>query len=896
MPLPSAAAVPDVLDAHLMLALEDGAVIVTANQRLARHLQQRYVASRLAHGLTAWRTPEILSLSAWLERAWAECIDHAAPSPSLVLSPHHAQLLWEGIISRSRHGRAMLDVAATAEHAQEAWSLCRQYCLGVPRASSASEDARAFSEWAARFEQLCRESHWVDAASLADEIALRTRERVFAVPARMILIGFHELTPQQQALFDTVRAAGAQVAISEVAPIPAQLRRVTPGDIDSEIRAAAQWARRLLESGANDIGVIVRDLGRVRDRVERIFADVIAPGGGDARGAFNISLGRPLARYPIVQGALFLLELGRGRIALDRLGVLLRSPFLAGAERESIARAHLDARLRESGQLEFTFDGVRAYLQTSRAGQACPALAARLKQAESFGERRRRPSEWAEAFGAWLSVLGWPGERALDSDEYQTAMAWRDLLAQYRSLDAVAGRQSAGEALSVLRRMAARSVFQSQQEAAPIQILGVLEASGLRFEHAWLLGFADDAWPPSPRPHPFLPLALQRAHDLPHASAARELAFCRRITAELRACAPDVVVSSPASEGERHLLVTPLLQDIPEADLAALVTDAQADYAAQMQASGALETLVDEYGPPFTDDAAVGGSALFRNQAACPFRAYAHARLYATGIAPVQIGLDAAERGTLLHQVLFDLWGRLRDQQGLLALREDEVETRVRESVEVVLGAATARASLRFPPVFVRLEGERLFALVCAWLERERGRAPFSVAEREQARTVAIEGLQVKTRADRIDRLADGSYLIIDYKTGCPSEAGWFGERPDEPQLPLYCVTSDLSIAGVAFAQLVQRDLRWRGIAREDGIADGIAAFDGHRAVNGADSWEAIVAHWRDSLARLAREFRAGYARVDPKDGVQTCRYCDLAALCRIHEHDGLGLAEDDDD
>ena len=37
-------------------------------------------------------------------------------------------------------------------------------------------------------------------------------------------------------------------------------------------------------------------------------------------------------------------------------------------------------------------------------------------------------------------------------------------------------------------------------------------------------------------------------------------------------------------------------------------------------------------------------------------------------------------------------------------------------------------------------------------------------------------------------------------------------------------------------------------------------------------------------LARLARDYLDGDARVDPKDAGATCRYCGLQPLCRIHD------------
>jgi hypothetical protein len=45
---------------------------------------------------------------------------------------------------------------------------------------------------------------------------------------------------------------------------------------------------------------------------------------------------------------------------------------------------------------------------------------------------------------------------------------------------------------------------------------------------------------------------------------------------------------------------------------------------------------------------------------------------------------------------------------------------------------------------------------------------------------------------------------------------------------------------------------------------------------------------WRTTLARLADDFVAGVAVVDPKRKNETCRYCAQGLFCRIRESDAF--------
>ena len=151
---------------------------------------------------------------------------------------------------------------------------------------------------------------------------------------------------------------------------------------------------------------------------------------------------------------------------------------------------------------------------------------------------------------------------------------------------------------------------------------------------------------------------------------------------------------------------------------------------------------------------------------------------------------------------------------------------------------------------------------------------------------MSFGGVTVNARLDRVDRLEAGGYAVIDYKTGSANVGDWLGPRPSDPQLPLYVVSGTEDISAVAFARLKAGEMAFRGVSRDEGLIPGVASLDKQRSNAAKDyaSWEELLAGWRRELEALGAEFAAGEARVDPKRGEQTCRYCDLKLLCRINE------------
>ena len=158
----------------------------------------------------------------------------------------------------------------------------------------------------------------------------------------------------------------------------------------------------------------------------------------------------------------------------------------------------------------------------------------------------------------------------------------------------------------------------------------------------------------------------------------------------------------------------------------------------------------------------------------------------------------------------------------------------------------------------------------------------------EEKRALQAGGLTFSGRIDRMDRLQDGGHALIDYKTGRATKSSWLGERPDEPQLPLYAVSAPEDISAVAFATLRAGGMKFSGFSAQEKEIPGVQA---------AKSWPGLVATWKKELESLAAGYAGGEARVDPKRGAATCRNCDLQPLCRVHERlNPLAEGEEEDE
>ncbi len=184
---------------------------------------------------------------------------------------------------------------------------------------------------------------------------------------------------------------------------------------------------------------------------------------------------------------------------------------------------------------------------------------------------------------------------------------------------------------------------------------------------------------------------------------------------------------------------------------------------------------------------------------------------------------------------------------------------------------------------YLQVEQERLRSVLLQWLDYEIERRDFTVEACEKESDANINGLQLRLRVDRVDQV-DGGRLILDYKTGKVSPAMWSGDRPDEPQLPLYAIHGQVdSLRGVLFAQVRAGDLLFKGRV-EDANKTLAKSFDGRSDLIKSPFTQDLRDEWSVALGSLAEQFLSGDAAVAPKFYPNTCRYCPLPALCRVAE------------
>lgn len=884
--------------------LRERGYVVTASERAARALRAAYHRARRSEGIEAWPAPAIQPWSEFVRDAWQQ---HLADG-RLILNSAQEESLWAGIIGAHEQGANLLEGPRhrTARLAMEAHALlcaCAPQLLQSRMRAGWQQDAAAFSTWLTAFDEACRAGNLISAARLPLELIPLLESAPYengpAPRPPLLLAGFDRIQPTQQRFFDAW-GKGHEVTPADLlaAPgpasgtgdgIPPRVHYYAAPDAQSELAACAIWCSRQLAADPRArILVVSQDAAARRGEMERAFLRHLG-----SPLLFEFTLGIPIDQVPLAHSAHLLLRWLTSPLAEHELDWLFASGYAATPQESSALQSAMRAlRRRNLEQPDWPLESFLARSRSVQSGAPSPAARwfDRITQARQrvtdFSRQTHSPLECAEFASQLLESIGWPTAPALSSAEFQAAQRFQQALETAGSLGFDGRRISWQEFRSSLARLLDEILFAPESHDAPIQIVGPAESAGLTADAIWFLGANENAWPAAASTHPLLPLHVQREYAMPHATPQLDWDLAHAITARLLASAPQVHFSFARHLDEVESRPARLVMQLAEPP-----QHLPADFTPPRAAEPLTVEFADASQIAFPPGKVDGGATVLTFQSQCPFKAFAAVRLGAQSWEPAQPSLTPAQRGKLLHAVMHAVWAGPPDGlRNLLDLenlpdRRAFVADHVRRAFQREI---PSHLRGRMPRAYFDLEEQRLVRLIGEWLEYESTRASFEVLQTEDKRTIPLAGLIFDLRLDRIDRLNDGTLLVIDYKTGDVNPTSWDLPRPDDVQLPLYAgfaLHPDTEpLGGLTFAKVRPGKICFAG-RLGDAQATLLPALSTRSALVREPFAAEMLIDWRRCIGQLARNFLAGRAEVDPRDYPKTCERCGLETLCRVHEN-----------
>lgn len=813
-----------------MLERLDNAMLVTPNERLAREHRKAILGQRQkqAQADRAWRHFEAVSLRQFLTRQYSACRE-TEPELAFVLSDWQALLIAKELAPQHS--------APNLKAALEAVRLSARY--NIPDADFRGPE-QTWQAFATAFRRRLKSL----GAILAEEIPAELKRLQWRPHRPVVVTELETLSPFEQ---DYLRFLQQEGVLHEL-QTDTEAVRATPvivacEDPEQEWQQAARWAKQVkIKDPRATVGIVVPDLASHHAAIAAVVGKELDPAHGSLSATFDITGGSPLAQQPVWQAAHLALSGLLTQATADELLWLLRSDYLS---LDAHALSRWPQGLGNQARLDELVEGPqRTALQSLRVDT-----------------REQSMGQWVAWMREALEILHWPAAAKLGSVQYQAYTRIEQVLTLCADAQE---RFNAQGALHALNLMLGSVTFAAERPAADILVLGQLETTGLTFTHLWLCALDETRFPGRPFSNPHLTQSTAATYGVPRSNYALELDFARQQLENWRSQTTHLRCSYAVNQEDAQVGPSPLL--IEYQDKVASLEPSGFSGQPGPRKTPVLETYTDDTGQPLTARTMRGGASLLQAQFDCPIRAYG---LYRLGLKERDLPsdlLDARLRGTLLHDVLQRLFEGVHSQAEMQDIDTATIRASTRDAI--------AALHLDLPATFVAHEQSRIEALVTAWLDLERARAPFSIEALEKGVDMELDGLTLRARIDRIDRVGS-QLLIIDYKTGRAPSQGMLGNAPSNLQFPLYALYPG-PVSGVLYGQLQLPP-------RLGGVLDESLPITEAERVEQVD-WPARARAWRSAVNNVARGFVNGHAALTPRKGA--CTYCHLERFCRISDTD----------
>ena len=311
-----------------------------------------------------------------------------------------------------------------------------------------------------------------------------------------------------------------------------------------------------------------------------------------------------------------------------------------------------------------------------------------------------------------------------------------------------------------------RAVRRVEKPGARLHIYGPLESRLMRADRMIVGGLIEGVWPPVPRIDPWLsrPMRHELGLDLPE----RRIGLSAHDFAQLLGT-PDVILSHAAKAGGAPAVASRFLHRLEAVAGEARWNDAKlageryVRFAQELDRPDTVKPIAQPAPkPPRTTRPLKLSVTAIEDWLRDPYTIYAKYILRLDALDPVDMPLSAADRGSAIHDAIGDF-------TRAFAARLPDDPARVLKDI----------GQKYFAPLMERPEARALW-----WPRFQRIANWF--AEWEIARRVDIDAIEAEirgeipihlgnertfflsARADRIEHRTDGTFAILDYKTGQP--------------------------------------------------------------------------------------------------------------------------------
>ena len=813
--------------------------IIVANNRQALALKKSLADSN--HGL---RISKVYSYQSFLDKCWKS---RQINQEKRLLN----QLEFRILLMNLSEEVSVKNPETFIEELIKCYKLCKTYGIEINKISDLlSIPSKLFVRLIREYEKFKVQNNCIDQTDIF-KLIIDHLGQINSGKVNYFSFGFNEPTPEQNKLFETLNC---KPLFSK--QLESNSDNFAFMDQESELRAIVKWAKKT--SGnypEKQIGIVVPNLNELQHKVKSTFDLEFASSLLEVhKKPYNISLGISLSEYPLIKHLISILRLSdqyvNGNVETEILKKVTTSPYISGAISEQNNRALINNKILQLSKTKIINNEIISFCKD------CPLLKEIFLKLNRVKFSKKITLEQSlDLMNSFMLIWGFTSDRNLSSSEYQVYEKYQVESLVLNKLSNFHNLNTFSDTLKILIAHLNAVIFQPQSGPANIHILGSLEAEGLFFDFAWVSSMTSSFLPGKIKMPLFIPPKTSIENSLPGTSFELITKESKSTLKNLKNLSKNLIFSYSTTSDSREQLPTPylLFKDSTQIQDLRLIPRE-------------MELIEDFNAPKIKNLEIKKGVKSLQDQMGCQFKGFAN-RLNFTESSDPSIGLSKLEQGNIIHNILDRFFNEVQSSSDLKQLSDNTLDDLI---------DAHSETALREIPEsnFKNNEKERVKRVIKKYIDLEKDREFFEVIKTESETKVEIDGLKFSTRIDRMDRLKDGSKLIIDYKTGKNIGLSKLINQPlEQAQLPIYAITNEVS--GVAFATINPQNCQFKAITKNKHDLPMSS-----QSINRMPEWKKQVSDWKEELVKASQQFQNGNAKVLPS--LHACDFCDYDLLCRI--------------
>ena len=835
--------------------VESNQTIVCPNKRLAVETTRALDQFHMNRGDESWENPKCCSLDDFFISEYNAYAADFGVKTSIISESKLTYYLMK---------TAPSGLAKFSRRTAAAIRLIIGYKIPLSEISQTEIGEDSFADWINHALEL-RGNHEI----LAEEIPRLLEDASYTPKKRILLNNIEQLTAHQLCYFSAMTKK-APVFFVHQNDIPSKFegstdelvttRKVlTPYSVKefdtifSEIAAAADWAKSRLAKNPNaKIGIVAPRLNAMYEIFARQFGATLEPLKGSLSSRFNISGGVPLKNEYVWKNLKKLVRLISGPIKSFKAQEIAYS---MQAYQNWFNEAAYTSRQRH-----------RHFISPDEIfSEIVPRS---IKKALEVRQKNRSLSDWLELFGQVATSLFQNSSSRFGSKQFQANETLTDCIQVYKvQLQSEKQPIPLFKAWLFLEDMIEEATLPIERSQSPIQILGMLETTGLDFTDLWICGMEHENFPSTVSASLLLSSKTKREYGLPRSSPQQELDFARaRINSWLASSENTIFSFSRETEISKENALTTLLSKHNSVVQEPIGGKTLNPFFSSQSVE--MERYNDDHGSSIQETLLKGGTRRLSLHQECNFKSFAEFQLKLRPIEAVPLLSGPLERGTMLHEILHALRSENESSADYLEITSESIRLFCEKIVE---------KNDRLPDSFRRAEIGRLSAIIESFLEIERSRLPFQTVAVEKKFILELDDIQIEIRVDRIDSNETGM-LVFDYKSSNRSISQNSIAAPRDLQLPAYSLIED-QVTGVFYFNLTSERSNISGVSNgplSDTENSDIKTFTPKQGwIKQREEWRTIISSIGESIKR-GDAFVGGSAR--------ECENCGFKGLCRIKE------------